>query len=428
MAFHINDKGEPGKCSATQGKCPYGGEHQHYPSAEVAQKAYELSMAAQVVAAPVKTNPALSPTGTTSDSVRSAPSAKLPDAFARANGRAKELHEQLRNSYSSLSPEERKHLMAERDRARYDANLILTEIEDRGMGYTIPDQGPTLRVATRAQKVLFEEELVGQFSDGKWENLEQKDWENGGQAHWMIWSDAQVILDPSNVGRNFRAGKDNYQINAKDLLDVVGDRMVQSVKDAGVTSYTEARMASDLRDLRKIMKSPRANHEGAEIKAEEAAPVAPRVQVATQAQQTVSSPSAAGKSTFLKNGANHTDKRLIAEAQKGPGSNLPEADIYGVHSGFANPGSREDPYGHMASGGTLILGMADGSRPRALADGSEILSDPGAELGRPYTLYKARSNGVAEVKPDLRVLGYVDSNGNKFGWVPDKKIQFFVVK
>jgi hypothetical protein len=43
--FHINASGEAGKCSATQGKCPFGGESQHYDSAEVARVAFELSMA-----------------------------------------------------------------------------------------------------------------------------------------------------------------------------------------------------------------------------------------------------------------------------------------------------------------------------------------------------------------------------------------------
>ena len=42
MAFHINDKGEAGKCSATQGNCPYGSEDEHYLSKQDAQRAYEL--------------------------------------------------------------------------------------------------------------------------------------------------------------------------------------------------------------------------------------------------------------------------------------------------------------------------------------------------------------------------------------------------
>lgn len=45
--FHVNDKGEAGECAATKGNCPFGGEAQHYESRELAQKAYELSMASK---------------------------------------------------------------------------------------------------------------------------------------------------------------------------------------------------------------------------------------------------------------------------------------------------------------------------------------------------------------------------------------------
>lgn len=41
--FHINpESGEPGECSAEEGKCPFGGEH--YDSKQEARKAYEESM------------------------------------------------------------------------------------------------------------------------------------------------------------------------------------------------------------------------------------------------------------------------------------------------------------------------------------------------------------------------------------------------
>ena len=47
--FHINEKGEPGVCSAKV-SCPYGDLNtQHYPSKEVARKAFELSLAGQTL-------------------------------------------------------------------------------------------------------------------------------------------------------------------------------------------------------------------------------------------------------------------------------------------------------------------------------------------------------------------------------------------
>lgn len=42
--YHINWKGEPGICSASQGNCPFGSADDHFPSPEAARKAYEAQM------------------------------------------------------------------------------------------------------------------------------------------------------------------------------------------------------------------------------------------------------------------------------------------------------------------------------------------------------------------------------------------------
>jgi hypothetical protein len=42
--YHINGRGEPGKCSAQKGGCPFGGEGQHYSTSDDARKAYETVM------------------------------------------------------------------------------------------------------------------------------------------------------------------------------------------------------------------------------------------------------------------------------------------------------------------------------------------------------------------------------------------------
>lgn len=42
--FHINSKGEPGRCSAQHGGCPFGSEDEHYATREGASAAYERSM------------------------------------------------------------------------------------------------------------------------------------------------------------------------------------------------------------------------------------------------------------------------------------------------------------------------------------------------------------------------------------------------
>lgn len=105
-----------------------------------------------------------------------------------------------------------------------------------------------LRVRNVAQKVLWEQELSGQISDGHWENSRPND-------HWRSWSSAEVVIDPENVGRNFYAQRESYNFTSKDLLDVVGERMVEAVRVlTGNADYSEPDMKADLKDLKSIIK------------------------------------------------------------------------------------------------------------------------------------------------------------------------------
>lgn len=141
---------------------------------------------------------------------------------------------------------------------------LTRELEAAGRGHELPDSKPTgyqrggqqngtLRVANMAQKILLEEELMGQISDGMWEN-------SGGEA-WQSWTSANVIVDPRNLGRNFGTDKDNYLLTSKELRDAVGDRMLEEVRKFEPT-YTEQQMLIDLRELRKIFKMKRPVHPG----------------------------------------------------------------------------------------------------------------------------------------------------------------------
>ena len=105
-----------------------------------------------------------------------------------------------------------------------------------------------LTVRNQAQKILFDEEMSGQISDGMWENTRPYD-------HWEPWCAAEVVVG-ENVGRNFYAKKDNYNLNNKELLDIVGDRMLEAVQKVQ-PDYTWADMVADLKDLRTIMKIQR---------------------------------------------------------------------------------------------------------------------------------------------------------------------------
>lgn len=99
-----------------------------------------------------------------------------------------------------------------------------------------------LVVKNKVQQILFLGELVGQFSDGKWENATPS-------GHWLCWSKCKVEVG-EKIGKNFYAQKDAYDLIAKDLLEAVGDRMIEYAKLAIAFPDVDAQIlvwASDFR-------------------------------------------------------------------------------------------------------------------------------------------------------------------------------------
>lgn len=39
--YHVNDEGNAGVCTASKGRCPFGGESEHFTSEEAARESYE---------------------------------------------------------------------------------------------------------------------------------------------------------------------------------------------------------------------------------------------------------------------------------------------------------------------------------------------------------------------------------------------------
>ncbi len=103
-----------------------------------------------------------------------------------------------------------------------------------------------------AQAVLYEQELKGQISDGNWENASP-------EHHWHRMCDAQsevsTMEDGSDLGPNFSPVR-RYNFADKELLEVVGDRMLEYVRCTvpGAAEYTADDMRKDLRDMKKIMR------------------------------------------------------------------------------------------------------------------------------------------------------------------------------
>ena len=80
-----------------------------------------------------------------------------------------------------------------------------------------------LVVGNMAQKILFLTEMQGQISDGQWENISGN--------HWQEWSnlDWDSIGIGDNIGRKFHTVRDGYNFTNRELIDIVGDRMLQRV-------------------------------------------------------------------------------------------------------------------------------------------------------------------------------------------------------
>lgn len=80
-----------------------------------------------------------------------------------------------------------------------------------------------IKVANLAQLILLECELKGQISDGKWENARPYE-------HWRPPCRAEVtVAEPGEkVGINFTSKP--YNFVDKELLEIVGDRMINAVK------------------------------------------------------------------------------------------------------------------------------------------------------------------------------------------------------
>lgn len=98
------------------------------------------------------------------------------------------------------------------------------------------DEHGTLYVRNEDQRVLFEQELRGQLSDGHWENTMPLN-------HWRPWSDCAVVVAAPNAptGRTFGVSRKHYRIASRELLDVVEPRMLRLVRLARVYGAEDAR-------------------------------------------------------------------------------------------------------------------------------------------------------------------------------------------
>ena len=114
-----------------------------------------------------------------------------------------------------------------------------------------PTPLPTLNVRNEAQKLMFDSMLRGQITDGNWEAISSL------QNSWRPWAGCSVVVEPTNLGRDFHANYDKYDfVRANFLAGGVGAEMLELVRTID-DSYTWKDMLVDLRDLKKIKKIQR---------------------------------------------------------------------------------------------------------------------------------------------------------------------------
>lgn len=99
-----------------------------------------------------------------------------------------------------------------------------------------------IRFRTAVQAALWEHEIVGQLSDGKWENDTQCD--------WRAWAGAKVEVGEP-VGRTFRVrGRQRHALDDADLVKWVGARMrVYAVLSRAGYDQAEVGLFANLFDL-----------------------------------------------------------------------------------------------------------------------------------------------------------------------------------
>jgi len=75
-----------------------------------------------------------------------------------------------------------------------------------------------IRFGSPDEAFLWKDEILGQLSDGYWENASPFD-------HWRVWSDAEVMVGTPAGYYGFHPKRTSYGLANSELMDVVGDRM-----------------------------------------------------------------------------------------------------------------------------------------------------------------------------------------------------------
>lgn len=89
----------------------------------------------------------------------------------------------------------------------------------------------TIALPTSSARAVWTEEIVGQLSDGMWENTSPHD-------HWKFWNGLKVAEGEPCVTSNTCPRKNNYGLTR--LIPIIGDRMVAIGRMGKVDGVDEA--------------------------------------------------------------------------------------------------------------------------------------------------------------------------------------------
>lgn len=86
---------------------------------------------------------------------------------------------------------------------------------------------PMIKVENQEQKIILLYEMLGQISDGAWENAIPYNH----YRPWMKLKEENMVIDPQDIGvdDSFRFAKRNYNFANKQLLDIVGERIILKI-------------------------------------------------------------------------------------------------------------------------------------------------------------------------------------------------------
>lgn len=104
-----------------------------------------------------------------------------------------------------------------------------------------------ITLANKIQSCLFNEELLGQLSDGYWENARHADWLWNASIMTLVGPEPKIEVDQSAY-----VGKTGFGFTK--LIPIVGDRMIEIGKRFD-PDYNERKLRKDLRQIGKVIRS-----------------------------------------------------------------------------------------------------------------------------------------------------------------------------